>query len=108
VDEIEEYFLKEAAVPREAPLLVTLADDGEKFGSWPGTYEYIWQNGYMDRFLSMLERHLDVIEVVPMADYIENINRSPRVYTHSHILRNDGMGIANGTPASVYTGKICA
>ncbi len=80
VDEIEEYFLKEAAVPREAPLLVTLADDGEKFGSWPGTYEYIWQNGYMDRFLSMLERHLDVIEVVPMADYIEKYQSIGRVY----------------------------
>lgn len=31
-------------------------DDGEKFGSWPGTSDWVYRDGWMNDFLSMLER----------------------------------------------------
>ena len=38
----------------ERPLAV-LADDAEKFGGWPGTAEWVWGSGWLDRFLDSLE-----------------------------------------------------
>ncbi|KPK71725.1 hypothetical protein AMJ87_06795 [candidate division WOR_3 bacterium SM23_60] len=37
-------------------ILKTLGDDGEKFGVWPGTYDWVHAGGWLDEFLSMLEK----------------------------------------------------
>ncbi len=29
---------------------VTVADDGEKFGAWPGTFQHVYEDGWLDRF----------------------------------------------------------
>lgn len=34
--------------------LAVLADDGEKFGGWPGTQEWVYQRGWLDRFLDAM------------------------------------------------------
>jgi alpha-amylase/alpha-mannosidase (GH57 family) len=39
---------------QELPLAV-IADDGEKFGGWPGTAEWVWEKGWLDRFLRTLD-----------------------------------------------------
>jgi alpha-amylase/alpha-mannosidase (GH57 family) len=31
--------------------LAVLADDGEKFGGWPGTKEWVYERGWLDRFV---------------------------------------------------------
>jgi hypothetical protein len=31
--------------------LAVLADDGEKFGGWPGTKEWVYERGWLDRFI---------------------------------------------------------
>lgn len=36
--------------------LAVLADDGEKFGGWPGTAEWVWERGWLDRYLDTLDR----------------------------------------------------
>ncbi|MGM0607971.1 MAG: alpha-amylase/4-alpha-glucanotransferase domain-containing protein [Candidatus Muiribacteriota bacterium] len=33
------------------------ADDGEKFGDWPGMYEYLYKNGHLNNLLSELEEN---------------------------------------------------
>ncbi|MGI9090034.1 MAG: alpha-amylase/4-alpha-glucanotransferase domain-containing protein [Gemmatimonadaceae bacterium] len=35
--------------------LAVLADDGEKFGGWPGTRELVYGNGWLDRFIETLQ-----------------------------------------------------
>jgi hypothetical protein len=35
--------------------LAVLADDGEKFGGWPGTLEWVYHRGWLDRFFSVME-----------------------------------------------------
>jgi alpha-amylase len=51
-EETAAYFqeLKEAGHP-----LAVLADDGEKFGGWPGTREWVYERGWLDAFLTMLQ-----------------------------------------------------
>ncbi|NJD20372.1 MAG: DUF1925 domain-containing protein [Gemmatimonadetes bacterium] len=39
---------------QDLPLAV-LADDGEKFGGWPGTADWVWNKGWLDRFLDTLD-----------------------------------------------------
>jgi alpha-amylase len=34
--------------------LAVLADDGEKFGGWPGTKEWVYQRGWLDRFMATI------------------------------------------------------
>jgi alpha-amylase len=41
---------------KEGRRLAVLADDGEKFGGWPGTYEWVYEREWITRFLdSMLD-----------------------------------------------------
>nr|MBA3556696.1 DUF1926 domain-containing protein [Gemmatimonadales bacterium] len=34
--------------------LAVLADDGEKFGGWPGTKEWVYERGWLDRFMATI------------------------------------------------------
>ncbi|MBA3260418.1 MAG: DUF1926 domain-containing protein [Gemmatimonadales bacterium] len=34
--------------------LAVLADDGEKFGGWPGTKDWVYQQGWLDRFTATI------------------------------------------------------
>jgi 4-alpha-glucanotransferase len=36
--------------------LAVLADDGEKFGGWPGTKEWVYERGWLDRFIETITR----------------------------------------------------
>ena len=36
--------------------LAILADDGEKFGGWPGTKDWVYGSGWLDTFLQTMER----------------------------------------------------
>lgn len=36
--------------------LAVLADDGEKFGGWPGTKDWVYGSGWLDTFLKTMER----------------------------------------------------
>jgi alpha-amylase len=39
---------------KEAPGAVTYGDDGEKFGVWPHTKEWVWEKGWLREFLRLL------------------------------------------------------
>jgi 4-alpha-glucanotransferase len=44
--------------------LAILADDGEKFGGWPGTKDWVYGSGWLDTFLTTIERLITAGEVV--------------------------------------------
>ena len=44
--------------------LAVLADDGEKFGGWPGTREWVYENGWLDRFFAAMRGVIESGEVV--------------------------------------------
>ncbi len=43
--------------------LAVLADDGEKFGGWPGTKEWVYERGWLDRFTGTIGELVDGGEV---------------------------------------------
>lgn len=64
----------------EGDKLLVFADDGEKFGIWPGTYQHCYEDQWMERFFSLLEANLDWIELVHFSEVIETMPPVGRVY----------------------------
>lgn len=72
--DVETYFGKVAARGG----LAILGDDGEKFGLWPGTKKWVYDQGWLSRFLCFLEdRH---VETLTPADALEDRPPAGRVY----------------------------
>ncbi|MCE5252401.1 DUF1926 domain-containing protein [bacterium] len=49
---------------------VTYADDGEKFGVWPGTKIWVYEKGWLERFFTALEENAHWIDIVLPGDYV--------------------------------------
>lgn len=52
------------AMRKAGHALAILGDDGEKFGGWPGTREWVYEKGWIDRFLATMRELRDSEEVV--------------------------------------------
>ncbi len=48
---------------------VVLMDDGEKFGGWPDTYKWVYEEGWLERFFTALEQNADWINTTTFAEY---------------------------------------
>ena len=59
--------------------IFTYGDDGEKFGMWPGTYEHVYKNGYLDKFLSNLNEFED-IKTIKFSDILKIYPPKDRIY----------------------------
>lgn len=49
--------------------LFVLADDGEKFGGWPNTYETVYEQGWLEQFFTLLEQSRDWLKVVTFTEF---------------------------------------
>lgn len=52
--------------------MFAMGDDGEKFGSWPETQHYAWEDdgGWVERFFSALERNSDWLSTVQLGEWV--------------------------------------
>jgi alpha-amylase len=57
-----------------------MADDGEKFGVWPGTHKWVYQDGYLEKLLTMLENNSDWIEFMTFSEYLDEHPPIDRIY----------------------------
>ncbi|MFA6913822.1 MAG: alpha-amylase/4-alpha-glucanotransferase domain-containing protein [Endomicrobiia bacterium] len=73
-----DYFKQLARENKEN--IVVMADDGEKFGMWPGTYKHVYENSWLDNFLTALEENSDIVETVTFKDVLEKNKPSGRIY----------------------------
>jgi alpha-amylase/alpha-mannosidase (GH57 family) len=55
-------FLRDASAKHPVGF-AAMGDDLEKFGSWPGTYEHCYTNGWLTNFFSALEQCRDWLDV---------------------------------------------
>lgn len=57
-------------------------DDGEKFGVWPGTYKWVFEDGWLDDFLDLVENAVEerIIECETMAEYTDTHAPLGRIY----------------------------
>jgi len=85
VDETFEYL--EARRGRAAA--VTMVDDGEKFGVWPGTHAHVYEGGWLDRFFDRL-LSTSWLELTTLADVVERLPPSGRVYLPTASYREMG------------------
>ncbi len=63
-------YLRQMSELKENPLLV-IVDDGEKFGSWPGTKKWVYEEGWLEHFLSALEENSQWIETLTCSECIK-------------------------------------
>jgi len=60
--------------------VAVMGDDGEKFGMWPGTYQSIWIEGWMDQFFEAIEENADWLETIPPGDAARELPGLGRTY----------------------------
>jgi 4-alpha-glucanotransferase len=58
-----------------------MGDDGEKFGSWPGTFEYCWsREHWVDRCFEAIEAAGEWLSTVTPSDWLDSQPPRKRVY----------------------------
>ncbi|MCD6298138.1 MAG: DUF1926 domain-containing protein [Deltaproteobacteria bacterium] len=55
-------------------------DDGEKFGLWPGTYEWVIEKGWLERFFSAVSDNRDWLKTVLPGEYVASSPPLGRIY----------------------------
>jgi alpha-amylase len=60
--------------------LAVMADDGEKFGIWPGTYKVAYEEKWLDRFFELIEENAPWIRMLTFSDFMEKYPPAGRVY----------------------------
>jgi 4-alpha-glucanotransferase len=68
---------------------LTMVDDGEKFGVWPGTHDHVYAGGWLDRFFDTL-LSTSWLELTTLADVVERQPASGRVYLPTASYREMG------------------
>ena len=59
---------------------VVCADDGEKFGSWPETYDHVFKQGWLRRFCDMVRGNLDWLRPTTFAGAVDSTLPLGKVY----------------------------
>lgn len=59
---------------------ITYADDGEKFGMWPGTFSWVYEKGWLETFFSALEKNREMIEMHTFSEYLSGYASEGRIY----------------------------
>ncbi len=60
--------------------LAVYGDDGEKFGLWPGTHEWVIQQGWLNHFFGTIAENADWLRTVLPGDFVEDSKSLGRVY----------------------------
>jgi hypothetical protein len=72
-------YLREMQEFKKESLLV-IVDDGEKFGSWPGTKKWVYEDGWLEDFLHALEENSQWIETLTCSEYIQRFPPEALIY----------------------------
>jgi 4-alpha-glucanotransferase len=70
--------------------LVVMADDGEKFGVWPETYHSVYEEGWLERFFTLIEQNSDWLETTTFSEYLEKEQPLGTVYLPTASYREMG------------------
>lgn len=70
VSEVMDYFTKVAAT-HDKPLFI-YGDDAEKFGEWPGTHKWVYEEKWLVNFLNELRKNCLWLKTTHFSDYLES------------------------------------
>ena len=77
-DEVINYLLSSTNL--ESCLGVTYGDDGEKFGMWPETGEWVFKKGWLENFYTALEENSDRIKMPHFCEFLDQFPSKGRLY----------------------------
>jgi alpha-amylase len=69
---------------------VVFGDDGEKLGVWPGTAKWVYEDGWLDRFIAALDANRDWIDIVPLGEYLDTHHPTGEVFLPTNSYRELG------------------
>jgi hypothetical protein len=73
-------YLRERTT-RDGRFVGMMGDDGEKFGAWPGTFEYCWSNEHwVDRLFEAIEGEAGWLSTVTPSEWLTGHRPTTRVY----------------------------
>ncbi len=73
-------YLRERTTP-DGRYVGMMGDDGEKFGAWPGTFEYCWsREHWVDRLFEACEREAAWLTTVTPSEWLKRCPPTTRVY----------------------------
>lgn len=64
-------YLRKLASGNSGDVVAVYADDGEKFGLWPGTYQWVYRDGWLKRFTRTLEEHRSWLSLKTFSEVLE-------------------------------------
>lgn len=65
---------------KEEDVLVTLFDDGEKFGLWPTTHFWVYEKNWLRDFFKLLSKNEKYIETITAGDALEKFSSNGLIY----------------------------
>ena len=65
---------------KEGRKLAMYGDDGEKFGLWPGTYEWVIKKGWLERFFKAIKENRGWLQTTLPRDFIVSNSPLGRIY----------------------------
>ena len=65
---------------RRPGAVVVFGDDGEKFGTWPGTREHVYDRGWLTQFFDALVHNSDWIKLTTPSEAIDAVPPLGKVY----------------------------
>jgi 4-alpha-glucanotransferase len=72
-------YLRGVADRRPGAVMV-FGDDGEKFGTWPGTKEHVYDRGWLTQFFDALQQNADWLRLTTPSETIEAVPPLGKLY----------------------------
>jgi len=61
-------------------LALTYADDGAKFGIWPGTHRWVYEEEWLEKFVLALEENQEWVHLLTFSEYLDKFPPQGRAY----------------------------
>jgi len=65
---------------RRPGAIVTFGDDGEKLGSWPGTFDHVYGEGWLERFFDALTENREWVHTTTLGEAVDNVAPAGKIY----------------------------
>ena len=72
-------YMKKVLAYNSNPVFI-YGDDGEKFGEWPGTYKWVYEEKWLENFFQELVDNSDWLETMKISDIVSRQRPLDRVY----------------------------
>ncbi|MBI2560278.1 MAG: DUF1926 domain-containing protein, partial [Planctomycetes bacterium] len=72
-------YLRAKAI-EEGNNIMVYADDGEKFGVWPKTYEHVYTSGWLERFIKALIDNREWLNIITFSKAIDRLPPKGKIY----------------------------